>query len=170
MHLFSQLFTIYPTVSPVALSSFSPTSIPPLVGDAAHQPPPHFDPVHHVRVIRGHASSGEPPQRHCLQLRPRADQRHGTTNTQIWSRALSAPAVSNGSRVQSVKVDLYNQRSGVFFPLFLTLKSRIHLLIFIFWTPSLSFPGESRVRGEPDRCRCGDVGHHHLGGSSLQPD
>lgn len=112
MHLFSQLFTICPTVSPAALSSLSPTSIPPLVGDAAHQPPPHFDPVHHVRVIRGHASSGEPPQRHCLQLRPRADQRHGTTHTQIWSRALPAPAASNGSRVQSVKVDLCNQRSG----------------------------------------------------------
>lgn len=55
------------------------------VGDAAHQPPPHFDPVHHVRVIWGHASSGEPPQRHCLQLRPRADQRHGTTRTQTRS-------------------------------------------------------------------------------------
>lgn len=128
MHLFSQLFTIYPTVSPVALSSLSPTSIPPLVGDAAHQPPPHFDPVHHVRVIWGHASSGEPPQRHCLQLRPRADQRHGTTHTQIWSRALSAPAASNGSRVQSVKVDLCNQSSGFFPPIFLTLKSLIHCL------------------------------------------
>lgn len=50
------------------------------VGDSAHQPPPHFDPFHHVRVIWGHASSGEPPQRHRLQLRPRADQGHGTTH------------------------------------------------------------------------------------------
>ncbi|XP_044042758.1 solute carrier family 13 member 4 isoform X2 [Siniperca chuatsi] len=76
------------------------------VGDSAHQPPAHFDPVHHVCIIRGHAPSGEPPQRHRLQLRPREDQRHG----------------------------------------------------------------ESRLRGEPDRRGGGDVGHHNVGGSPLQPD
>lgn len=53
------------------------------VGVAAHQPPPHFDPVHHVRVIWGHAAGGEPPQRHRLQLRPRADQGHGTANAKL---------------------------------------------------------------------------------------
>lgn len=37
-------------------------------------------------------------------------------------------------------------------------------------TFSLSSPGESRVWGEPDRRGGGDVGHHHLGCSSLQPD
>ena len=46
----------------------------------AYQPPPYSDPVHHVCVIWGYAASGEPPQRHRLQLRPRADKGHGTTN------------------------------------------------------------------------------------------
>lgn len=31
-------------------------------------------------------------------------------------------------------------------------------------------PGEGRFRGEPDRRGSGHVGHHHVGGSSLQPD
>lgn len=51
------------------------------VGDPPHQPAPHSHPVHHVRVLRGHAPGGEPPQRHRLQLRPRQDQRHGTCRT-----------------------------------------------------------------------------------------
>lgn len=74
-----------------------------------------------MRVIRGHASSGEPPQRHCLQLRPRADQRHGTTHKDTKSRALSAPAASKGSTVQHVKVVLCNQSDQDFS--FLTLSS-----------------------------------------------
>lgn len=105
----------------------------PLVGDAANQPPPHSDPVHHVRVIRGHASSGEPPQRHCLQLRPRADQRHGTTHrhththkkkTHKLSHALSAPVASKEPRVPSVRVELYNRKSGFFN---FTLKTLVRL-------------------------------------------
>ncbi|KAM9771844.1 solute carrier family 13 member 4 isoform 3-T3 [Syngnathus typhle] len=47
------------------------------VRDLAHQPPAHFNPLHYVRVIRGHASCGESSQRHRLQLRTPADQRHG---------------------------------------------------------------------------------------------
>uniref|UniRef100_A0A3Q3GLI4 Solute carrier family 13 member 4 n=1 Tax=Labrus bergylta TaxID=56723 RepID=A0A3Q3GLI4_9LABR len=34
----------------------------------------------------------------------------------------------------------------------------------------LPFPGESRFRGESDRCGSGDVSHQHVGGSPLQPD
>lgn len=32
-------------------------------------------------VIWGHAARREPPQRHSVQLRTRADQRHGETQT-----------------------------------------------------------------------------------------
>lgn len=77
----------FPFLSLYPPCSSSCTSLHP-VWDAADQPPPHFDPIHHVCVIRGHASSGEPPQRHCLQLRPRADQRHGTTHTHTQSHML----------------------------------------------------------------------------------
>lgn len=67
--------------------SSTPLSLLP-VRDSADQPSPHFDPFHHVCVIRGHAPSGEPPQRHCLQLRPRADQRHGTyTHTHTYAQS-----------------------------------------------------------------------------------
>lgn len=86
------------------------------VGDSADQPPPYFDPLHHVRVVRGHASSGEPPQRHRLQLRPREDQRHGKTHAQTHTRshACPAPAASKGSWVQRVKVVLRNKRDEDF--------------------------------------------------------
>lgn len=42
-----------------------------------------------------------------------------------------------------------------------------YILPLIFSSPSP--PGESGLRGEPDRCGGGDVGHHHVGGSPLQP-
>lgn len=144
----------------------------PLVGDAANQPPPHSDPVHHVRVIRGHASSGEPPQRHCLQLRPRADQRHGTTHRHTHTHKKTHTNCHMHclhlwhQRNRECQVSELNYIIGSLD--FSTLPWKLSSV----WplTFSLSSPGESRVWGEPDRRGGGDVGHHHLGCSALQPD
>lgn len=47
------------------------------VRDAAHQPSAHTHPCHHVCVLRRHAACWKPAECHCVQLRTRADQRHG---------------------------------------------------------------------------------------------
>lgn len=86
---FLSLYSFFPYSFSLRLSLFTPfvhfhsTLFYP-VWNFAHQPPPHFDPVHHVCVIWGHASSREPPQRHRLQLRPRANQRYGTTKHTLF--------------------------------------------------------------------------------------
>lgn len=143
------------------------------VGDAAHQPPPHFDPVHHVRVIWGHASSGEPPQRHCLQLRPRADQRHGTTLTQTRSQVCSCTCCIKSGECNVSK--LYYVIRGLWWWVGGLSELLVLFTPVFFFQLNQSFfclfpPGESRIWGEPDRCGGGDVGHHHMGGSPLQPD
>lgn len=43
-------------------------------------------------------------------------------------------------------------------------------MTFVFHFLISSSSGESRLRSEPDRRGGGDVGHHHVGGSPLQPD
>lgn len=81
-HTHTQASIVHAAVN-IYISSLCPVRV------VAHQPPPYFDPVHNVRVLWGYAASGEPPQRHCLQLRPRADQGHGTTNTHTHTLHLS---------------------------------------------------------------------------------
>lgn len=111
------LFLLHPPPLPPSPLFF--THFPPLlpVRDFAHQPPPHFDSIHHVRVIRGHASSGEPPQRHRLQLRPREDQWHGTTQTHTHSVTCFFCTCNSKSLQSAASCWLYyhNWRDGDFF-------------------------------------------------------
>lgn len=104
--LFSSLLSLYPFVL-LHCVLLCP------VGDSAHQPPPHFDPFHHVRVIWGHASSGEPPQRHRLQLRPRADQGHGTTH----KHTLTVPQSSCTCGIKRLPGTAYPIRGSFYFVL-----------------------------------------------------
>lgn len=69
--------------------------------------------------------------------------------------------------MQWVKVDLYNwwDEGSSFFVTLCCLYTHVHFKYITFLSP-----GESRLWGEPDRCCCGDVGHQHVGGSTLQPD
>lgn len=119
-------FSVPPTISPLLFalvfflhySLFTPFVLLHCVllcpvGDSAHQPPPHFDPFHHVRVIWGHASSGEPPQRHRLQLRPRADQGHGTTH----KHTLTVPQSSCTCRIKRLPGTAYPIRGSFYFVL-----------------------------------------------------